>query len=129
MREHGYTSGCLGRTSIVRGRARQAHSKACRERFEQILNNTDRYKAAEERLNRYCEEKLEEDEERRKRTRTETKLDPDTEMKPEAVNEEVMVGASAGSSDPNEEDVEMQAGVEKRERDEDGDWNELLEKR
>ena len=93
--------------SIVRGRARQAHSKACRERFKQILKNSDRYKAAEERLNRYCEEKLEEDEERRKRIRTETKLNPDTEMKPEVVNEEVMVGASAWSSDRNEEDIEM----------------------
>ena len=85
MKEHGYTSGCPGCTSIVRGRAGHAHSKACRERFEQILKNTDRHKAAEERLNRYCEEKLEEDEERRKRTRTEAKLDPDTEMKPEVV--------------------------------------------
>ena len=62
LKEHGYTSGCPGCVSIIRGRARQAHSKACRERLEQLLKDTARFKAAEERINKYCAERIEQDE-------------------------------------------------------------------
>ena len=68
---HGYSAGCPGCLSILRGKARQAHSTACRKRFEELLSNTDRFKEANERINRYLVRKLEQQDAERDR---ETKL-------------------------------------------------------
>jgi hypothetical protein len=69
--EHGFTSSCPGCVSIIRGKARQGHSKACRIRMQELLKDTERFISAEERINAYLADKLEKQENERKRARVE----------------------------------------------------------
>ena len=67
---HGYTKGCPGCVSILKGTARQAHSERCRRRMEGEIKGTDRAKQAEKRRDAFCEKAIEKDEElRRKRSK------------------------------------------------------------
>jgi hypothetical protein len=69
--EHGFTSSCPGCVSIIRGKARQGHSKACRIRMQDILKDTERFISAEDRINAYLADKLEKQDAERKRARIE----------------------------------------------------------
>ena len=50
LEENGYTVGCPGCKAILRGTTRQLHSKACRKRLEEILQDTDKAKRAKKRM-------------------------------------------------------------------------------
>ena len=65
LQEHGFTAKCPGCISILRGKARQAHSAECRKRMEEILKNTERYKRADERIATFLTDRLEKDAEER----------------------------------------------------------------
>ena len=97
LREHGYTSGCPGCTSIIRGRVRQGHSKACPERIEKILKDTDRHRAAEERVNRYCAERLQEQEEEQRKKKSKSEHEGDQETKTEREGSQ---GPKVGADEP-----------------------------
>ena len=63
--KYGYTSGCQGCRAIIRKGRPQSHSEECRARMEAILDTTDkgrkRKQTADNRINAYIAEKLEED--------------------------------------------------------------------
>ena len=52
----GYTVGCAGCKSILKGTTRQAHSEACRKRVLAEMGETDRAKKAEKKIYE-CSEK------------------------------------------------------------------------
>ena len=66
LQEHGYSSGCPGCLSILRGKGRQGHSAACRKRFEDIFGKSGKVKRASERYAEYLAKTLEKDDEERK---------------------------------------------------------------
>ncbi len=76
LEDHGFSSGCQGCLSILRGRTRQAHSAACRKRFEGILAESDKVKRMSENITEYLAKMLEKDDDernaknRRRRTRS-----------------------------------------------------------
>ena len=50
LEAHGYSAGCPGCVSILkRAKNRRPHSEACRRRLEELLKDTDKVKAADER--------------------------------------------------------------------------------
>ena len=65
----GYTEGCPGCKSILRGTARQAHSIGCRKRIEKELEGTDKAKRARGRIDEYAARRVEEEDGERKRNR------------------------------------------------------------
>jgi hypothetical protein len=72
--KHGYTKGCSGCSSWFRGLGRQPHSKACRDRFRELLKGEAKMKNAEkrkqefeEKVARKAEKKEQKKEEKRKR--------------------------------------------------------------
>jgi hypothetical protein len=88
LHQYGFTSGCQGCASIIRGKPRQGHSKACRERLQDALKDSSRFQAAEERINHYLANKLEKEDQARKRSRVsaqepEKKADENVEMQAE----------------------------------------------
>jgi hypothetical protein len=99
LHEHGFTSGCPGCISIIRGRPRQGHTRSCRDRLQGILKDSDRYRAAEDRINTYLADKLEREDRERKRARSSTqepsaKIEGDMQIEDEAR----MAPAEGGSS-------------------------------
>ena len=58
LQEHGYSFGCQGCLSILRGKSRQGRSAACRKRFEDILGKTGKVKRASDRYAEYLAETL-----------------------------------------------------------------------
>ena len=46
--EHGYTRGCAGCTSWVKGMARQPHNERCRERFREVVRKEAKFERAKE---------------------------------------------------------------------------------
>ena len=68
----GYTVGCPGCISILKGTARQAHSEACRKRMEEKLKGTERSKVVERRVDEYLEKAIKKDEEKREAKRRKT---------------------------------------------------------
>ena len=56
MREHGYTTGCGGCTSVLMGTGRQPHSDRCRHRFGELLKGEAKAKNAERRKREVIEE-------------------------------------------------------------------------
>ena len=67
----GYTAGCPGCISMLRGTARQAHSEGCRRRVEVELSGTSRAAGAERRRREFLDRAAarEEELERRRRKR------------------------------------------------------------
>jgi hypothetical protein len=65
LEEHGFSAKCPGCLSILRGKARQAHSAECRKRFENILADTDRVKRANDKIVEYLAKQLERADEER----------------------------------------------------------------
>lgn len=55
---HGYSSGCPGCKSILKGGTRQAHSVHCRARMEDLLKGTEKHHRAQQRINEYVEEEM-----------------------------------------------------------------------
>ena len=62
---HGYTKGCPGCISMLKGSARQAHSELCRRRMEGEIKDTDKLKKAEKRRGAFVERAIERDGEQR----------------------------------------------------------------
>ena len=58
LRNHGFTRGCPGCGSIQRGRTRQPHNQACRNRFAEILKGTAKVVNAEKRKSEFEEREL-----------------------------------------------------------------------
>ena len=48
-----------GCSSIIRGKTRQAHSAACRKRFEGLLSGSGKVKKADEKFTEYLARQLE----------------------------------------------------------------------
>lgn len=59
--EHGLTPECRGCSTHVAGRAREAHTSACRKRFETIFADHPRIQAAKERERKYVNGLVEEE--------------------------------------------------------------------
>ena len=57
LEENGYTVGCPGCKAILRGTTRQLHSKACRKRLEEILQDTDKAKRAKKNMRAFAKAK------------------------------------------------------------------------
>ena len=57
LEENGYTVGCLGCKAILRGTTRQLHSKECRRRLEEILQDTEKARRAKKRRNEFIKKK------------------------------------------------------------------------
>jgi hypothetical protein len=116
LHQHGFTSGCQGCISIIRGKPRQGHSKACRERLQDALKHSNRFQAAEERINHYLADKLEKEDMQRKRAR----LAQASEQKP---FEDVVVQAApaafeGGSSGSGLTSAERKRGLDEAEANE-----------
>ena len=103
--EHGYTSGCPGCASLIRGGARRGHAKECRKRMEDILKDSDRFKATSTRIDNYLADRLEKADEERKKQRTETE-EAGGEKK-EDLQEDEPKEKRARAQGPKENDVEM----------------------
>ena len=79
---HGYTVGCPGCESVLRGTTRQGHTEGCRRRVEKELEGTEKAMRAKKKVNEYVDKKMTEDEEAR-RVRSEAqkmKMDGTNEM-------------------------------------------------
>ena len=63
--EHGYSSGCPGCRSILKGIRRQGHSEACRQRIQKALEGTERLERARTRENEFFEEVLRREDKKR----------------------------------------------------------------
>ena len=61
--DNGYTVGCLGCISILRGTARQTHTQACRRRMEEVLKNTVKAKKAKKRMSDFIKFEMDKDDE------------------------------------------------------------------
>ena len=112
LREHGYTSRCPGCTSIIRGTARQEHTQTCRKRLEELMKDTDRFKASRERIGNYLAQRLEKEEDERESKRAKVdaeaqKLEVEGDTKEDAVMQE-----SASGSGLSEEERKRSAEVE-----------------
>ena len=66
FQEHGYSSGCLGCRSILKGIRRQGHSGACRQRLQRALEGTERLESVRTRENEFFEEVLRREDTKRK---------------------------------------------------------------
>ena len=64
---HGYTVGCPGCKSVLRGTTRQAHTEACRRRMEKELEGTEKADRAKKKVGEYVDKKMVEDEAERKK--------------------------------------------------------------
>ena len=64
LEDHGYSAGCPGCLSISRGKARQAHSAACRKRFESLVD-AEKVQKADTRIVTYLAKQLEKADEQR----------------------------------------------------------------
>ena len=53
LEENGYTVGCPGCKAVLRGTTRQLHSKECRRRLEEILQDTEKARRARKRRNEF----------------------------------------------------------------------------
>ena len=74
VEEHGYTVRCPGCVSILRGTARQEHTRKCRRRLEKELGMTERAKKAKKKVDEYVEKKMEDDEDARRKRSEEKKM-------------------------------------------------------
>ncbi len=82
LETHGYSAGCPGCVSILkRTKNRRPHSKACRRRLEELLTDTDKVKAADERKTEAIARMLEKADEEREAKRA--KSGKGVEMKTE----------------------------------------------
>ena len=72
LEQHGYTAGCPGCRSLLSGRVRQMHSADCRRRFELILKDEPKAKAARLRENQWLEKVLETEDRKRKASMPDT---------------------------------------------------------
>ena len=74
----GYTSGCPGCISILKGTARQMHTEACRGRMEKEMAGEEKMVKAERRRDEYVEKAIAKDEaKRQKRKNDENEQDVD----------------------------------------------------
>ena len=55
---HGFTEGCVGRQALISGAEARGHSKACRERTNKALENTDEGRLRRERQHKRENEAL-----------------------------------------------------------------------
>ena len=60
---HGYTVGCSGCKSALRGTTRQAHTEGCRKRLEKELEGTEKATRAKKKVGEYVDKKMGEEEE------------------------------------------------------------------
>ena len=94
----GYTSGCPGCASILKGTTRQMHTEACRTRMEKEMTGEGRMLEAERRRDEYLEKAIARDEaKRQKRKNDENEQDGSN------------TGGSSSSTDVKKDngDVEM----------------------
>ena len=69
LETYGYTSGCIGCRSILKGGSRQGHSVACRARVEDLLRGSDKFEKSQQRVNEFLEKAIIESEHKTKRRR------------------------------------------------------------
>jgi len=81
LKEHGFSAGCQGCLSILRGTTRQGHSRACRKRFEEILKGSEKVKRAHDKISEYLAKMIEKDVEERKAKKAKMTDEQDEEMK------------------------------------------------
>ena len=60
---HGYTVGCPGCKSALRGMTKQAHTEGCRKRLEKELEGTEKATRAKKKVGEYVDKKMGEEEE------------------------------------------------------------------
>ena len=53
LEEHGYTVGCPGCKSVLRGTTRQGHTEGCRKRVEKELEGTAKVARAKKKVGEY----------------------------------------------------------------------------
>jgi hypothetical protein len=96
---HGYTVGCPGCKSILRGTTRQGHNEACRRRVEKELEGTEKANKAKKRVGEYMDKKMKEaqkERERRKEDKKSRKEEEDADRK--RGDEEMPTAPYGGSS-------------------------------
>ena len=59
LEEYGFSSGCQGCLSILRGKTRQAHSVACRKTFEGIMTDSETVMRANMKITEFLVRQLE----------------------------------------------------------------------
>ena len=106
---HGYTVGCPGCKSMLRGTARQGHNEACRKRVEKELEGSDKAQRAKKRAGEYVDKKVKEEEDKRRRG-----SGGDTNSKAAEEAEKIK---AAGQQEAGDEEM----GKEEERRDEEGD--------
>ena len=116
LEKHGYTERCPGCIAILRGTARQAHTKDCRNRMEEKLKTTEKAMKAKKRVDEYVEKKAAEEEEVRRRIekkRRKREGDGGTEDKnDERMDEDDRKGAESSQSSRRKRHADEQADVE-----------------
>ena len=75
------SAGCQGCLFILRGSARQGHSRACRRRFEEILKGSEKVKRAHDKISEYLAKMIEKDVGERKAKKARMTDEQDEEMK------------------------------------------------
>ena len=105
--EHGYTSRCPGCSAMLKGKTRQRHNEACRNRMEEMLKDTEKMKkwkrTTDEVLGKMVENA--DDEQKKKKARMEKKDDEDmaeNEGRIRSENEEKMKTRKRGRRDEEE---------------------------
>ena len=69
LEKHGYTVGCPGCVSIIKGTTRQMHSTECRARIEKEMQGSTKRKAAEFRAKEFLGKALERSDEQRRKAK------------------------------------------------------------
>ena len=119
LKEHGFSAKCPGCLSILRGKIRQAHSAACRKRFESLLADSDKVKRADHKITDRLAKLLEREDEQQKikKAKANNKEQEDNDMNIKGKDEprDVAMKESPAQGGPAEEaktDEKMDGGVE-----------------
>jgi len=67
LEKHGYSARCPGCQAVLRGTARQGHSKGCRERLEKEMEGMDKAETAKRKFGDFMDAALEKEDGNRKR--------------------------------------------------------------
>ena len=86
--KYGYSKGCPGCISVLRGTQRQQHSVACRGRLEKAMKDVEKVQAATKRETEYFEKVLEAES---KRQKTDTKVVSDAQADEAMVDDKVIM--------------------------------------
>ena len=118
LEDHGYTVGCPGCVSILKGTARQMHTEGCRRRIEKAMKSDPRLMEATRRAGEYLERAEERREDKRKRTEekiqdTGSSGDGQQRVHPRPPDSRVGVQSNIGQGKPEkrkaEDDLEEEA--------------------